>query len=251
MGTKTPKKPQKAAKKAADKIAEEVEDLTKKASRMAVSKKEKFKPFDMSIKCPFMVKSFLHDARETCQVDIWVPTLSLKQIRFVCTGDTLVMSLTVPAFFGEYERVLVANTAVPGFSINSSIATEHLAVVKQIRAKYGRTPLIGEEPQVITLPFLCEEQIVTKDSQLFDGDEHVSNGTGHAQFFSVVTITLHSVQKSINEDEGQFRMIGSPVLADHMRAAGIPPQAPPSNGWQAHHAGQGQQQNNNINNNNP
>ena len=91
--------------------------------------------------------------------------------------------------------------------------------MNKLRAKFGSAPLLGT-PQIITLPSLC-----------VDGDNEVSNGVQSREYFTVVTVSLSSVQAALNDQQGQFRALGSPVLAtclqqqqgQNQQAGGQPP----------------------------
>ena len=207
--------PQKAAQKAAPTINE----LTDRVSAMAIERKKPsaYKNWSMDFNFPFMIKTFLHDGRESVTVDLLIPTVYEERVhpRVVSQGTSLAVGVAIPDFFPEEDRVLVA---MGHNNINSSQAAAHSEVVQQIRKQYNDMPEIIGNPQIIKLPIPCKEQILHWENQLFHGDAEVSAALGEQQYFSVLRIDLFSTKRPTGRrNRGGMRVVGSPQLADHAR----------------------------------
>ena len=73
---------------------------------------------------------------------------------------------------------------------------------------------------MIKLPFVCEEQIIHWETQLFHVDALTSAALGEQQYFCVLCVDDVSVkQVQAHRNRGVMHVVGSPALADHRRAA--------------------------------
>ena len=208
--------PKRAPRKAAEKAAETIEAVTESVSSMSIApKKGAFRQWSMDFSFPFMIKQFLHNARQSCTIDVFVPTVHEDKVRprVVNGGNYLAISLVVPEFFPEEERVLVA---AGNEDFNTNQAAAHSEVVQDIRKRYsGEVETLGS-PQLIKLPFTCEEQIVHWSCDLFHGDQEVSGTLGEQQYFSVLRVDVVSIkQVQQRRNRGTMRVVGSPQLRDH------------------------------------
>ena len=203
-------------KRAAAKKAEaKINDVTRSMSTMSVSRSESFKAWSMDFSFPFMIKKFLHDGRESCSVDLILPPIHEDRIhpRVVSNGTYLAIGVAVPEFFGEEERVLVS---AGNADVNTNQAAAHSEIVQDIRKHYNDVVEILGKPQMIKLPFQCEEQIAQWESQLFHGDELVTAALGEQQYYAVLSVYLFSVKRPTGRrNRGTMRVVGSPVLRDH------------------------------------
>ena len=141
-----------------------------------------------------MIKKFLHDGLESCSVDLILPIIHEDQIhpRVVSNGTYLAIGVAVPEFFWEEERVLVlAGNA----DVNTNQAVAHSEIIQDIWKHYNDVVEIIGKPQMIKLPFQCEEQIAQWESQLFHGDELVTVALGEQQYYVVLSVYLFSVKR--------------------------------------------------------
>ena len=206
------------SRKAAKKAAATISDLTEAVSSMSIGTTRNTKSWSMEFTFPYMIKTFLHNSRESATVDLLVPTVHEDHIhpRIISGGTALALGVAVPGFFPEEERVLVS---AGDDNINTNQASAHSEVVQEIRKAFNDVPEIIGNPQVITLPFACEEQIVHWETQLFFGDALVSAASGSQQYFSVLRIDLFSTKRPTGRrNRGIMRIVGSPQLADHQQA---------------------------------
>jgi hypothetical protein len=210
--------PKRAAAKKAAKAT--VDDVAESMLNMSISNKGTYKSWSMDFSFPYMIKTFLYDSRECCLIDLLVPTTHEDHVhpRIVSKGTYLAVGVAVPDFFPEEERVLVA---AGNDNVNTNQATAHTKVVQNIRKAFNDVTEILGSPQMIKLPFECEEQIVQWENQLFHGDEAVTGALGEQQYYCVFSIFLHSTKRPAGRrNRGTMRVVGSPQLQDHRRAAG-------------------------------
>ena len=212
-----------APRKAAQKANDVVETVTESIASMAIAQSKKSMAascmWSMDFVFPFMVKQFLHNARQSCTVDLLVPTIHEDKVRprVVGGGDFLAVSVCVPDFFPEEERVLVA---AGNEDFNTNQAAAHSEVVQEIRKHYNEEIETIGSPQMIKLPFKCEEQIVAWHCDLYHGDAEVSGLLGEQQYFSVLRVDLVSIKQVQHQrNRGTMRVVGSLALVDHRAAA--------------------------------
>ena len=215
-----PKKTAAAAKKAPDTDADT--KLSAGVKAMSISKAPKYQPYSMSFSFPFMIKEFIHDNRKSCTVDILVPTVAEDRVRPVVSTDLeyLLVSIVVPEFFPEYQRIEASNFGDDTFHGNTSVATaHHKVIVQSIRTAFNGQPEVIGEPMKIKLPFKVEESIAHWELQLFNGDAEVSAAAGDQQYFSMLKVDLISIERVFRRVTGGMRVVGSPNAADHRAAA--------------------------------
>ena len=204
---------------AAKKAAKVIENVTDSLSKMSVGNPNAapYKPWSMDFTFPYMIKTFLHDSRESCSIDFLIPTVYEERVhpRVVSGGTVLALTVAVPEFFPEEERVLVS---AGNDNVNTNQATAHTTVVQDVRKAFNDVPEILVKPQLVQLPFTCEEQIVHWENQLFHGDAEVSGALNEQQFFCVLSVSLFSMKRPTGRrNRGSMRVVGSPALNDHRR----------------------------------
>lgn len=172
----------------------------------------------MDFEFPFMIKTFLHNGWESVSVDLLIPTV-FEECIYPCVvmhGTFLAVGIAVPEFFPEEECLLVSSG---NNHSNTSQAAAHTAVVQSIQKEFNDVPEILGKPQMIKLPFTCEEQIIHWENQLFHGDAKVSASLAEQQYFCVLKVDLHSTKLPTGRrNRGIMRVVGSPALADHQEA---------------------------------
>ena len=73
----------------------------------------------------------------------------------------------------------------------------------------GKDEIIGK-PQLIALPFQCEEEVDNKEIQIFFGDKELSEEVKAQQYASVLAVDLISTEKKVNKKKkGKIVIIGS------------------------------------------
>lgn len=175
----------------------------------------------MDFHFPFMIKTFLHDGRESCSVDVLVLTAHDDRIhpKVVNDGQYLSIGLAVPEFFPEEEQVMIALGA--GTNVNQAQCTSHSKVVQEVCKVYNdvNKEILGN-PQMIKLPFQCQDSIAGWEVQLFHGDAAVSAGCGDQQYYSLLKVDLLSTKRTtLRRCTGTMCVIGSPNLQDHQAVA--------------------------------
>jgi hypothetical protein len=121
------------------------------------------------------------------------------------------------------------------FNVNTSFAQAHRELVDDLWKAFNHANHVLGKPQLIRLPFKCELRLRQNECLLFDGDPDVINeiSTPQAQlpqFHTVLTVSLNSIEESTDmRNTGGLRVVGSPILAAHIRAA-QQQQQPPRNG---------------------
>ena len=127
------------------------------------------------------------------------------------------MSVWVPDFFPEEERVLVA-AGIEDF--HTSQAAAHSEVVQEIQKHYNEEIETLGSPQMIKFPFKCEKHIVAWHCDLYYGDAEVSGSLGEQQYFSVLRVDLVSIKEVQHQcNRGTMRVVGSLALANHRATA--------------------------------
>lgn len=175
-----------------------------------------FQDFGMDFHVPFQVFQYTEDSRDHVTVEFLTMTMAKDCFRpKVCAnGLELQLGVVVPSFFASEDRLMVAN-AEDGFNMNTHKATSFEKIVKKIHDKYGwdeSDEIIGN-PQVVKLPFKCEEDIVDWEVQAFiNSNDDLNSDLGGNQFFFILSVQLVSVVKSRKKKtKGGFRILGSPI----------------------------------------
>ena len=128
-------------------------------------------------------------------------------------GTVLAFTIAVPEFFPKEERILVP---AGNDDVNTNQATAHTTVVQDVCKAFNDVPEILGKPQLVQLPFACEEQIVHWENQLFHGDAEVSGALNEQQYFCVLSVSLFSMKHPMGHcNRGSMRVVSSPALNDH------------------------------------
>ena len=162
-----PSPKQVARKKAlqAKKEANDVEELTEKVSTMTVQSK----PYDMSIRCPYIMCDYVEHSRDVVSVDFLVPNQHRRFFRLeIRDNKQLALVVVVPSIFYQKLRPL-AHAESQGnkkFNKNTAKNTAFTKVCEKIIEECGTTIVKGDEEeeievyegeQIIELPFEVEE----------------------------------------------------------------------------------------------
>ena len=111
---------------AAQKAAETIEEVTASVTSMSIrlSMKEKYRSWSMDFTFPFMMKTFVHNAHESATIDVILPTVHEDFVhpRIVEGGTQLSVTIAVPEFFPEEERVMVS---AENEDLNTNQASSH------------------------------------------------------------------------------------------------------------------------------
>ena len=210
--------PKKEKKPAAAKGADTDSKLASTMKGMTI---DTFKRWSMNFTFPFMIKEFIHNNRKCCTVELLVPTVDETSVRPVVSPglEHLHVSVVVPAFFPEYDRIEAANFGDAAFHGNTSIATAHHNVVQNICTSFAAKNEVIGDPMKIKLPFKVEESIAHWELQLYHGNAEVSAASGDQQYFSLLKVDLISIERVFVKPAGGLRVVGSPNAADHRAAA--------------------------------
>jgi hypothetical protein len=185
-----------------------VASLTSGIKKLTVSS---FTPFSMSIAWPYMVKQYTKNSRWVCSVEFltFAMDIDMFQEAVMNNGTTLELTTTVPSWFPEEDRLLAANTDI---NENTNEATAHQDVVQLIRKMYAGKKEYTGTPQIVKLPFACEQEAEDKSAELYHGNEEISTQSGHQQYLQVVKFELISTEKKLKKKKvGTMRIIGSPL----------------------------------------
>lgn len=203
-----PKTPASSKKKATPKKATAEGDLSSRMSRMQVSAS---KEFSMSFKCPYILSQYNEGVDQMVKVELFVPTLpqSFFLPDVVDAGKQLEVRVQVPNFFADEDRVIESNNHVAGFNQNTHEAQAFKDVCERIDTHYGMSnEIFGDEPQLIVLPFVCEERVVEWEVQAYpNDDDDLTNNLGGQQFYLVMRVVLRKL-KTKRRTAGGFRVVG-------------------------------------------
>jgi hypothetical protein len=189
---------------------DDVDDLAMSVSKMSVG--PTFKLFTMDVSFPFMVKTFFHNGVKMCTVELFVHTQDISHFRVaVAKGrKVLKVGMCIPEWFGKEDCIRAAKKTDATINANTNEVTAHEDSVQAIRKMYqGKDEVIGK-PQLIALPFQCEEEVDNKEIQIFFGDKELSEGLKAQQYASVLVVDLISTEKKVNKKKkGKIVIIGS------------------------------------------
>ncbi|KAG7374172.1 hypothetical protein IV203_013267 [Nitzschia inconspicua] len=122
--------------------------------------------------------------------------------------------MRVPNIFFKFKRILLANKEVEGFNKNTSQAQAFKKVCKTIDNDNGHRDQIFGKPQMVPLPFSCEERIVTWEIQALKNElGTLTDDLGGLQFHYFVYAKLRKL-KDKKRIVGKFRIIDADDTED-------------------------------------
>ena len=173
------------------------------SNAMASMNAPSFRDYGFDVRHPFMVKQtpFIQGSKIVI-VDLYVYSLDqgMYIVSLDASGTKLSIVTVVPPMFSDPNR-LAQEYALEGD--RDALLTSHVETTNVIRRDHPNG-VHYSPPQVITLPFACEQEfqkgmIWNEGSvELFQFFERTGTPSPH-QYSSVLRITLRSVQKAITE----------------------------------------------------
>ena len=173
------------------------------SNAMAAMNAPSFRDYGFDVRHPFMVKQtpFIQGSKIVI-VDLYVYSLDqgMYIVSLDASGTKLSIVTVVPPMFSDPNR-LAQEYALEGN--RDALLTSHVETTNVIRRDHPNG-VHYSPPQVITLPFACEQEfqkgmIWNEGSvELFQFFERTGTPSPH-QYSSVLRITLRSVQKAITE----------------------------------------------------
>jgi hypothetical protein len=149
-----------------------------------------------------------------CDIHFCVPSYPLEFFLPDVINNRLTFSLTskLPVFFVQASRILLANQGRSGFNANTSQAQAHKKVCDTTidQDNNFKDDIYCNPPQLVQLPFVCEERIVEWEIQ-GSKNENVGtipdgNNVDHQQFYFVLYVKLRKL-KVKKRTAGTFRII--------------------------------------------
>jgi hypothetical protein len=159
----TPARKRTPAKKSSTPAGEaSVADITSSMKKMKVNTSAV--PFNFTTTFPYTSSIYDEGDDEMLDLFFFIPTLPLGYFLpdVINKGNTFSLAMRVPNFFFTFKRILLlANKDNDKFNKNTSEAQAHKKVCQQVDNHYGhRDEIIVGDPQLVQLPFSCEERIV-------------------------------------------------------------------------------------------
>jgi hypothetical protein len=181
-------------------------------------------PFSFSTVFPYTITTYDEGDDQMCDLFCFVPTLPLEYFLpdVIEKGNVFSLSMRVPNVFFTFKRVLLANKDVKGFNKNTSQAQAYKKVCQTIDNHHGHRDEIFGDPQMVPLPFSCEERIVTWEIQASKNDlGSLTDDLGGQQFHYVLWAKLRKL-KDKKRTTGKFRIIedGDDEMEDEFEDAG-------------------------------
>ena len=175
---KMPAKVAPSKKKAAPIKDKSVDELALSVKKLAV------RDFDMAFKLPYMVLEHMDHGQMLASVEMLVVGVHRRHVHLKIVGsnqDVLQVKIAVPSLFYTPNRSLVANDDGTGtFNVNTHKATEFRRLCQSImKTENDDTGEVFGEPQLIQLPFPCDEIFYKGhggerdgwDIQVYDNDD--------------------------------------------------------------------------------
>jgi hypothetical protein len=202
-------------KKSETPVGEATEDAVKNLSssmkKMSVDGSSKSKAFSMDLKMPYIMYVFQEGDEDYCSVDFFGPVLP-KDYFFpdvVDGGNTLQVSVKIPAFFTQPNRKIKVKKSQKGFNENTSEAQSFKTVCHEIDTHYHLKDDKVGEPTSVTLPFTCEERLVYWEVQGYKNNlGDLTDTLGGQQFHWCLSVTVRKLVNKIRVGGG-FRIVDS------------------------------------------
>lgn len=205
VNSKSPKKPASNA---------DVEDLTNRTSRMAVSKPPVFVHYSATYVCPYSIYGFTEDNRTRYNVEVQSPNLPLTFLRessVMPGGMVLKVVYACPRWFFEHPYVQ-HRLGADYVDTHAGVLAFHDQVTQRVRRDHNNTDrfVIGT-PQLIPLPEPCMEGHVNGvPSTWRTRDMEVVNG--HTQFQWCFSFDVWSKREHILGQEAQAVVVNDVEL---------------------------------------
>jgi hypothetical protein len=188
------------------------EDLSKRLNSMSMSGS---KLYDYAWKHPFHCLTYNQGLDVICKVEFFVPVLPENYffLDVVNNGTLLEVRTRIPNHMFMEERVLASNSGVAGFNANTSEAQAHKDLCEYVVVdnENGLTGVIFGQPQLVELPFQCEERIVTWEIEAFTNDlENMNETFGAQQYHTNLKVVLRKL-KTKRRIQGRIRVVGNLV----------------------------------------
>lgn len=177
--------------------------------------------FSMDYVLPFMICTYNEKLDQMATVEVLVPMLPKEffLVDIISGGTKVVISIQVPSFFVDEDRVYVANEDVDGFNEDTYQAQAFKDRCENINTIFGMKNAIYGNPMSIDMPFICEERIVEWEIQ-----GHVNtlgkltNDLGSTQFHAILSVTVRKLPTK-RKTTGGFRVV---VAGGNENEAGAP-----------------------------
>jgi hypothetical protein len=200
----TPKK-----KNPSKKVSTTGGDFSTDMQNLSISNKRSSKLFSMEFKLPYIMNTYNEGTDQMIKIDILVPCLPEEY--FIPDvgngGNVFELSIQVPGFFIDEERVIKKNSSITGFNQNTHEAQSFKDVCEKIDTHYGMTDKVyAEKPLSIDLPFTCEERLVDWEIQGYLNEEVADKFEDNAQYHFVLQARLRKL-KTKRRTTGTFRLV--------------------------------------------
>jgi hypothetical protein len=152
------------------------------------------KRYSFAIQYAYMLTTFNEDLDTVCKVEFDIHTLPEDYFITDVINDGMALELwtRVPNYFYDEDRVLDSNSDNNRFNENTHKAQAHKDLCERIEAESGMSSVVFCEPQIVELPFACEECIVHTEIQCYANElGELTDIFGGTQFHSVLKVTLH------------------------------------------------------------
>ena len=184
-----------------------MDDMIDNMSNLSVDERA-----SMDCKYPFLMYDYVKSNRHRCTIDLFVTFLSKEffKPRVLPNGRLLELCTVMPRFFVHKRRMMKAN-ADAAFTEDTHKATAYRKEAKKVEEEHGLlddsdAKVVGK-PQVIKLPFKCEEAIVGWEAQFHRNKDPAFEGLTTNAFHCILSIDLVSVIKPKKRSMGGHGVI--------------------------------------------
>ena len=185
--------------------------------RVARGAQAMYQCFGMAMVYPFIIYNFIKFGRLRVRVDFMVHLM--KEDSFIPSvsedGRTLFLTTLLPHIFHDVERVNMAKAGVDtSFSENVHEATAFAESADVLRAAAGIEDTDDPEAscitQEVTLPCVCERQIVDWELQFVPNQDSPDGFPANMQFYhTILSVYLVSIERKTQKKRGTARIIGA------------------------------------------
>ena len=158
---------------------------------------------------------FAKDRRDKCSIDFFVPTL--PQSSFILKimpeeRNKLQLYTILPTKLTEESRLDRTNAGDDGFNVDTHENTAYKMIARKMKddhkTEHNPTGRVLLGPQVLTIPFDCEETIVY-NVEYHRNRAMVQAIPNHRQFMAVLSVRLTNVEKPMEDAQGGVRIVES------------------------------------------
>ena len=130
------------------------------------------------------------------KIDIFSITVPKEMIHpHVIEGAMFHLKVQIAASFTMEARIIAAETKTESFKKNTHLAQEFKSQCEAIDKYCNYTKEIFGAPQIIALPFVCEERIVAWEVQAYPiEDASLTDLLGSSQLFQTISVTLRKLR---------------------------------------------------------